>query len=38
MKLGFMGFFVKACVNALKEVPAVNAEIDGTGHHLQELL
>jgi 2-oxoglutarate dehydrogenase E2 component (dihydrolipoamide succinyltransferase) len=29
-KLGFMGFFVKACVNALKDVPAVNAEIDGT--------
>ena len=28
-KLGFMGFFVKACVQALKEVPAVNAEIDG---------
>jgi len=25
-----MSFFVKACVNALKEVPAVNAEIDGT--------
>ena len=29
-KLGFMGFFVRACVQALKEVPAVNAEIDGT--------
>jgi 2-oxoglutarate dehydrogenase E2 component (dihydrolipoamide succinyltransferase) len=29
VKLGFMGFFVKACVQALKEVPAVNAEIDG---------
>ncbi len=28
-KLGFMGFFVKACVGALKAVPAVNAEIDG---------
>jgi len=28
-KLGFMAFFVKACVQALKEVPAVNAEIDG---------
>jgi 2-oxoglutarate dehydrogenase E2 component (dihydrolipoamide succinyltransferase) len=25
-----MGFFVKACVEALKEIPAVNAEIDGT--------
>ncbi len=29
-KLGFMGFFVKACVQALQEIPAVNAEIDGT--------
>jgi 2-oxoglutarate dehydrogenase E2 component (dihydrolipoamide succinyltransferase) len=29
VKLGFMGFFVKACVAALKEIPAVNAEIDG---------
>jgi 2-oxoglutarate dehydrogenase E2 component (dihydrolipoamide succinyltransferase) len=29
-KLGFMGLFVKACVGALKEIPAVNAEIDGT--------
>ncbi|HAQ34812.1 MAG: dihydrolipoyllysine-residue succinyltransferase [Maricaulis sp.] len=29
VKLGFMSFFVKACVNALKEIPAVNAEIDG---------
>jgi 2-oxoglutarate dehydrogenase E2 component (dihydrolipoamide succinyltransferase) len=28
-KLGFMSFFVKACVAALKEFPAVNAEIDG---------
>jgi 2-oxoglutarate dehydrogenase E2 component (dihydrolipoamide succinyltransferase) len=28
-KLGFMGLFVKACVGALKEIPAVNAEIDG---------
>jgi 2-oxoglutarate dehydrogenase E2 component (dihydrolipoamide succinyltransferase) len=28
-KLGFMGFFAKACVQALKEIPAVNAEIDG---------
>ncbi|MDP3320452.1 MAG: 2-oxo acid dehydrogenase subunit E2, partial [Bosea sp. (in: a-proteobacteria)] len=27
---GFMGFFVKACVQALKEIPSVNAEIDGT--------
>jgi 2-oxoglutarate dehydrogenase E2 component (dihydrolipoamide succinyltransferase) len=28
-KLGFMSFFVKACIAALKDVPAVNAEIDG---------
>ncbi|MFZ0609017.1 MAG: 2-oxoglutarate dehydrogenase complex dihydrolipoyllysine-residue succinyltransferase, partial [Xanthobacteraceae bacterium] len=30
VKLGFMGFFVRACVQALKEIPAANAEIDGT--------
>ncbi|MEP1142951.1 MAG: 2-oxoglutarate dehydrogenase complex dihydrolipoyllysine-residue succinyltransferase [Henriciella sp.] len=30
VKLGFMGFFTKAVVSALKEIPAVNAEIDGT--------
>ncbi len=29
-KLGFMGFFVKACIQALREIPSVNAEIDGT--------
>ncbi len=29
-KLGFMSFFVRACVQALKEIPSVNAEIDGT--------
>ena len=29
VKLGFMGFFVKACCQALEDVPAVNAEIDG---------
>jgi len=29
VKLGFMGLFVKACVQALKEIPAVNGEIDG---------
>ncbi len=28
-KMGFMGFFVRACVQALKDIPAVNAEIDG---------
>ncbi len=30
VKLGFMSFFVKACTHALKEVPEVNSEIDGT--------
>ncbi len=30
VRLGFMGFFVKACIQALREVPEVNAEIDGT--------
>src|SRR5436853_734020 len=30
VKLGFMGLFVRSCVQALKEIPAVNAEIDGT--------
>ena len=29
VRLGFMGFFVRACVQGLKEIPAVNAEIDG---------
>jgi 2-oxoglutarate dehydrogenase E2 component (dihydrolipoamide succinyltransferase) len=29
VKLGFMGFFTKAIVQALKDIPAVNAEIDG---------
>jgi 2-oxoglutarate dehydrogenase E2 component (dihydrolipoamide succinyltransferase) len=29
IKLGFMGLFVRACVQALKEIPSVNAEIDG---------
>jgi 2-oxoglutarate dehydrogenase E2 component (dihydrolipoamide succinyltransferase) len=29
VRLGFMGFFVKACIQALREIPAVNAEIDG---------
>ena len=29
VKLGFMGFFTKAIIQALKEIPAVNAEIDG---------
>ena len=29
IKLGFMSFFVKACVTALKDVPEVNAQIDG---------
>jgi 2-oxoglutarate dehydrogenase E2 component (dihydrolipoamide succinyltransferase) len=30
VKLGFMAFFVKACVQALADIPAVNGEIDGT--------
>ncbi|MEY4984091.1 MAG: hypothetical protein RIR62_2357 [Pseudomonadota bacterium] len=30
VKMGFMSFFVKACCHALKEIPEVNAEIDGT--------
>jgi 2-oxoglutarate dehydrogenase E2 component (dihydrolipoamide succinyltransferase) len=30
VRLGFMGFFVRACIQALHDVPAVNAEIDGT--------
>ncbi len=30
VSLGFMGFFVKACIEALKEIPQVNAFIDGT--------
>jgi 2-oxoglutarate dehydrogenase E2 component (dihydrolipoamide succinyltransferase) len=30
VKLGFMSFFVKACVQALQEIPDVNAEIDGS--------
>ena len=30
VKLGFMSFFIKACCTALKDVPTVNAEIDGT--------
>lgn len=30
VKLGFMGFFAKAVTHALQEIPAVNAEIDGT--------
>jgi 2-oxoglutarate dehydrogenase E2 component (dihydrolipoamide succinyltransferase) len=29
VRLGFMGFFVKACIAALKELPNVNAEIEG---------
>jgi 2-oxoglutarate dehydrogenase E2 component (dihydrolipoamide succinyltransferase) len=30
VKLGFMGLFVRTCIQGLKEIPAVNAEIDGT--------
>ena len=29
VRLGFMSFFVKACIQALREIPAVNGEIDG---------
>jgi 2-oxoglutarate dehydrogenase E2 component (dihydrolipoamide succinyltransferase) len=29
VKLGFMGLFVKACIQGLRDIPAVNAEIDG---------
>ena len=29
VRVGFMGFFVKACIHALREIPAVNAEIEG---------
>jgi 2-oxoglutarate dehydrogenase E2 component (dihydrolipoamide succinyltransferase) len=29
VRLGFMAFFVKACIAALKEIPAVNAEVEG---------
>ncbi|MBA4750514.1 MAG: 2-oxoglutarate dehydrogenase complex dihydrolipoyllysine-residue succinyltransferase [Alphaproteobacteria bacterium] len=29
VRLGFMSFFTKACVTALKEIPAINAQIDG---------
>ncbi|MBX3494603.1 MAG: 2-oxoglutarate dehydrogenase complex dihydrolipoyllysine-residue succinyltransferase [Parvibaculum sp.] len=29
VRVGFMGFFVKSCIHALREIPAVNAEIDG---------
>ncbi|MBI1260436.1 MAG: 2-oxoglutarate dehydrogenase complex dihydrolipoyllysine-residue succinyltransferase [Rhizobiales bacterium] len=29
VRIGFMGFFIKACIHALQEIPTVNAEIDG---------
>ena len=38
VKLGFMSFFVKAAIEALKAVPEVNAEIDGDRHRLPALL
>ncbi len=38
VKLGFMGLFVKAVIAALKDVPAINAEIDGDNPGLQEPL
>jgi 2-oxoglutarate dehydrogenase E2 component (dihydrolipoamide succinyltransferase) len=40
IKLGLMSFFVKACITALKEFPAVNARIDGTDivyHHYYDI-
>ena len=40
IKLGLMSFFVKACIEALKEYPAVNARIDGTDivyHHFYDI-
>jgi 2-oxoglutarate dehydrogenase E2 component (dihydrolipoamide succinyltransferase) len=40
VKLGFMSFFVKACVEALREFPAVNARIDGSDivyHHYYDI-
>lgn len=40
VRLGFMGFFVKACVAALREFPAVNAMIDGEDivyHHYMDI-
>jgi 2-oxoglutarate dehydrogenase E2 component (dihydrolipoamide succinyltransferase) len=40
IKLGFMSFFVKACVAALKEVPALNARLDGeelVQHHYYDI-
>ncbi len=40
IKLGLMSFFVKACITALKEFPAVNARIDGTdivSHHYYDI-
>src|SRR5256714_10777858 len=30
VKLGFMSFFVKACIDALKQFPVLNAEVRGT--------
>jgi len=30
VRMGFMSFFIKACCHALREIPEVNAEIDGT--------
>ena len=40
IKLGLMSFFVKACIEALKQFPAVNARIDGTDivyHHFYDI-
>ncbi len=40
VSLGFMSFFIKACVEALKEIPEINAFVDGDNfvyHHYQHI-
>ena len=37
IRLGFMGFFVKACALAAKDVPSVNASLEGRRHRLSRL-
>ena len=38
VKLGFMSFFVKASIEALRKFPSVNASIDGNGHRVSRVL
>src|SRR6185437_12815107 len=38
VRLGFMGFFVKACIAALKELPNVNAEIEGDDIEIRPMM